>query len=105
MPFSFIHNPRYKLWCAILDCGETRLRVNVHYSRSADHPARQQALQEYCLELDQWLQNLLRELGVPGAAIAQIVASLGSVGLSLLELESLTSPDPSSPSTVWREVD
>ena len=105
MPFSVIHSPRYKLWSAILDCGETRLRVNVNFSRSSDNPIRQQALQEYCLELDRWLNNLLLELGVPCAAISQIVASLGSVGLSLLELESLTSLNPSSPSTVWREVD
>ena len=104
MPFSYIHNPRFKLWCALLDCGETRLHVNINYSRSSDHPLRRRALEEYCSELDRWLFNLLDELGVPHVAIAHIRASLGSVGLSLLELESLTG-DHSSSSAVFREVD
>ena len=105
MPFSYIHHPRYKVWCALLDCGETRLRVNVNFSRSSDNQVRQQALQDYCVELDKWLITLLVELGVPGVAISHIVASLGSVGLSLLELESLTRPNSSSSSADWREVD
>ena len=105
MPFSYIHNPRYKLWSALLDCGETRLHVNVNFSRSSDNPVVQKALQDYCLELDRWLYSLLDELGVPNAAISQIVASLGSVGLSLLELESLTSQNSSYSSADWREVD
>ena len=105
MPFSYIHHPRYKVWSALLDCGETRLRVNVNFSRSSDNPEKQQALQDYCLELDRWLDTLLVELGVPSAAISHIVASLGSVGLSLLELESLTRPNSSPSSANWREVD
>ena len=104
MPFSSIHNPRYKLWSALLDGGETRLRLSVVFSRSSDNRPRQRALEEYCEELDKWLFSLLDDLGVPNAAIAHIRASLGSVGLSLLELEHLTWVNSSS-SAEYQEVD
>ena len=103
MPFSYIHNSRYKLWSALLDGGETRLRVSVIFSRSSDNLPRQRALEEYCEELDKWIFSTLEDLGVPNAAIAHIRASLGSVGLSLLELEHLTAN--SSSSAEYREVD
>ena len=57
------------------------------------------------MELDKWLFGVLDELGVPTAAISQIFAALGSVGLSLLELESLTTGRSSSSSADFREVD
>ena len=105
MLFSYVHNPRYKLWSALLDLGETRLRVSINFSRSSDNPLRQRSLQDYCVELDRWLYSLLDELGVPNAAMSKIVALLGSVGLSLRELESLTGEHSSSSSTDYREVD
>ena len=105
MPFSFIHNPRYKLWSALLDGGETRLHVSVNFCRGSDNPVLQQSLQEYCVALDRWIYSLLDDLGIPNAAVSNIAASLGSVGLSLLEVESLLGQSSSHPSADWREVD
>ena len=105
MPFSCIHNPRYKLWSTILDIGEARLRASIHYNRNSDNPPVQRSLEEYCVELDRWLCSLLDEAGLPDVAIEKIVALLGSVGLSLLELEALTEEHPAASSSGFREVD
>ena len=107
MPFSCIHNYRHKLWSTILDIGESRLRASVHHWQNSDYSAVQQALEEYCEELDRCIGTCLYELGLPDAAISHIIALLGSAGLSLLELEAVSADRSSLSSSylLFREVD
>ena len=107
MPFSYYHHPRHELWSTILDIGEARLLASVQYWRFSENPTVQRSLETYCLELNWCIQTCLEELGLPDAASSRITALLGSVGLSLLELEAVTA-EPSTPSssrTGFREVD
>ena len=105
-PFSYYHNPRHKLWSTILDIGEARLRASIQYWRDSDYPAVQRSLEEYCVELNRCIGTCLDELDLPDAAISTITALLGTVGLSLLELQDITE-EPSTPSSQpgIREVD
>ena len=108
--FTFGHHPRCKLWSALLDLGESRLRASIYFSRNGDDPFRQQSLEQYCAGLDLWLRNLLEEWGLPDSAVSTGFTLLGSVGLSVWELEAFTggrssSSSSSSSSSEFCEVD
>ena len=107
MPFSYYNHPRHKLWSTILDIGEARLLASVQYWRDSEHPTVQRSLEGYCAEVTRCIGTCLEELGLPDSAISKITVLLGSVGLSLLELEAVTAePSTSSSSqTVIREAD
>ena len=89
--FSFVHDPRIKLWQALWDLGESRLRASVNHSRAAGDPQLRQSIEEYGEGLSEWLRELLGDLGFPDPAILRVLGFYGSVGLSLTELDALVS--------------
>ena len=61
-------------------------------------------IRDYVNDLEMIIFVILEELGLPDPAVSRIFVLLGSVGLSLWELEALTGGSSSS-SSDFREVD
>ena len=89
--FSFVHDPRTKLWHALWHLGESRLRASANHSRAAGDPQLQQSIEEYRDALSEWLSELFGDLGFPDPAILRVLGFYGSVGLSFAELDALVS--------------